>query len=146
MSHDRHLLRETADEFWLVADGAVAPWTGDLQDYARWLLDRGQGPGPAKVPAEDAAHTRAARQEEARGGSAAGFPGATAEENSGDPERALEAAEAQLVSLEAQLADPDLYDDPKQKAQLTSLMQRAGQGLPGPGDSGRGMAGAERGV
>ena len=98
-----------------------------LQDYARWLLDRGQGPGPAKAPAEDAAHTRAARQEEKRAAAAQRAALAPLRKKIQETERALEAAEAQLVSLEAQLADPDLYDDPKQKAQLTSLMQRAGQ-------------------
>ena len=40
VSHDRALLREVCDEFWLVADGAVEPFDGDLDDYQRWLLDR----------------------------------------------------------------------------------------------------------
>jgi ATP-binding cassette subfamily F protein 3 len=40
VSHDRALLREVCDEFWLVADGAVKPFDGDLDDYQRWLLER----------------------------------------------------------------------------------------------------------
>ncbi len=40
VSHDRALLREVCDEFWLVADGAVQPFDGDLDDYQRWLLER----------------------------------------------------------------------------------------------------------
>jgi ATP-binding cassette subfamily F protein 3 len=40
VSHDRALLREVCDEFWLVADGAVRPFDGDLDDYQRWLLER----------------------------------------------------------------------------------------------------------
>jgi ATP-binding cassette subfamily F protein 3 len=39
VSHDRALLREVCDEFWLVADGGVRPFDGDLDDYQRWLLD-----------------------------------------------------------------------------------------------------------
>jgi ATP-binding cassette subfamily F protein 3 len=39
VSHDRALLREVCDEFWLVAGGSVAPFDGDLDDYQRWLLD-----------------------------------------------------------------------------------------------------------
>ncbi len=39
VSHDRALLREVCDEFWLVADGAVKPFDGDLDDYQKWLLD-----------------------------------------------------------------------------------------------------------
>jgi ATP-binding cassette subfamily F protein 3 len=39
VSHDRALLREVCDEFWLVAKGAVLPFDGDLDDYQKWLLD-----------------------------------------------------------------------------------------------------------
>ena len=39
VSHDRALLRETCDEFWLVARGKVEPFDGDLDDYQKWLLE-----------------------------------------------------------------------------------------------------------
>jgi len=39
VSHDRALLREVCDEFWLVADGKVEPFDGDLDDYQKWLLE-----------------------------------------------------------------------------------------------------------
>ncbi|MGS0742763.1 ATP-binding cassette domain-containing protein [Glaciimonas sp. GG7] len=38
VSHDRHLLRATTDEFIIVADGKVAPFDGDLDDYKDWLF------------------------------------------------------------------------------------------------------------
>src|SRR5690606_33962521 len=37
VSHDRHLVRTTADELWLVAAGTVSPFEGDLDDYRTWL-------------------------------------------------------------------------------------------------------------
>ena len=40
VSHDRALLREVCDEFWLVTDGAVKPYDGDLDDYQKWLLEQ----------------------------------------------------------------------------------------------------------
>jgi ATP-binding cassette subfamily F protein 3 len=40
VAHDRHLLRATADELWLVADGALAQFDGDLDDYRQWVLAR----------------------------------------------------------------------------------------------------------
>jgi ATP-binding cassette, subfamily F, member 3 len=52
VSHDRAMLREVCDEFWLVTRGGVLPFDGDLDDYQKWLLDvsraaaRGQ-PAPA---------------------------------------------------------------------------------------------------
>jgi ATP-binding cassette subfamily F protein 3 len=38
VAHDRHLLRATTDVLWLVADGRVAPFDGDLDDYRDWVL------------------------------------------------------------------------------------------------------------
>ena len=48
ISHDRHLIELTADRLWLVADGRVRPYDGDLDDYRRLLLG---GAGP-KAPKE----------------------------------------------------------------------------------------------
>ncbi len=56
VSHDRALLRETCDEFWLVSGGRVAPFDGDLDDYQKWLLEvsralaRGQRPPEPPKP------------------------------------------------------------------------------------------------
>ena len=38
VSHDRHLLRATTDEFLIVADGGLQPFDGDLDDYRDWLF------------------------------------------------------------------------------------------------------------
>jgi ATP-binding cassette subfamily F protein 3 len=38
VSHDRHLLRATTDEFLIVADGRLKPFDGDLDDYRDWLF------------------------------------------------------------------------------------------------------------
>ena len=39
VSHDRAMLRSVCDEFWLVAEGGLRPFDGDLTDYQRYLLD-----------------------------------------------------------------------------------------------------------
>lgn len=39
VSHDRHLLRSTTDEFYLVHSGRVEQFDGDLDDYQKWLAD-----------------------------------------------------------------------------------------------------------
>ncbi len=44
VAHDRHLLRATTDALWLVADGAVSSFDGDLDDYRDWVLARGRRP------------------------------------------------------------------------------------------------------
>jgi ATP-binding cassette subfamily F protein 3 len=81
VSHDRALLREVCDEFWLVSHGQVQPFDGDLDDYQKWLLEvsrataKGllapawQNPGetaaqvPAPVPTTQPRRTPATRDE-----------------------------------------------------------------------------------
>jgi ATP-binding cassette subfamily F protein 3 len=58
VSHDRALLREVCDEFWMVTDGTVKPFDGDLDDYQKWLLETSReltraarsGTAPKPVP------------------------------------------------------------------------------------------------
>jgi len=38
VAHDRHLLRATTDALWLVADGRITQFDGDLDDYRDWVL------------------------------------------------------------------------------------------------------------
>ncbi|MFJ4289489.1 ATP-binding cassette domain-containing protein [Cupriavidus sp. NPDC089707] len=51
VSHDRHLLRATADQFMLVADGTIKPFDGDLDDYRDWLLQQAAAKRNAAVAA-----------------------------------------------------------------------------------------------
>ncbi len=80
VSHDRALLREVCDEFWLVTRGGVGPFDGDLDDYQKWLLEvsraasKGQEPPPvpgstppAPPPAAAPATARAAAPKLASG-------------------------------------------------------------------------------
>jgi ATP-binding cassette, subfamily F, member 3 len=41
VSHDRHLIKSVADSLWLVADGKLREFAGDLDDYQQWLRSRG---------------------------------------------------------------------------------------------------------
>ncbi len=52
VSHDRALLREVADEFWLVTAGGVQEFDGDLDDYQRWLLDQSKAQAKAYAQAQ----------------------------------------------------------------------------------------------
>src|SRR3984885_6174550 len=40
ITHDRSLMELVADRLWLAADGTIAPFEGDMDDYARFVLDR----------------------------------------------------------------------------------------------------------
>jgi ATP-binding cassette subfamily F protein 3 len=43
ITHDRSLMELVADRLWLAADGTVKPFNGDMDDYARFVLDRAKG-------------------------------------------------------------------------------------------------------
>jgi ATP-binding cassette subfamily F protein 3 len=60
VSHDRALLREVCDEFWLVADGGVRPFDGDLDDYQKYLLDTARAQAKALRDANSAGKKTAA--------------------------------------------------------------------------------------
>ncbi|NHZ95515.1 ATP-binding cassette domain-containing protein [Massilia sp. CCM 8734] len=51
VSHDRHLLRATTDQFIIVADGRLQPFDGDLDDYKDWLFQTKLGKGTTVLPA-----------------------------------------------------------------------------------------------
>src|SRR5690606_36598591 len=55
MSHDRHMLEACADRLWLVGDGAVKPFDGDMDDYHRFILDAGARERKAQQLANQAA-------------------------------------------------------------------------------------------
>ena len=55
VSHDRHLIKSVADTLWLVADGKLQEFAGDLDDYQQWLRSRGKtsqsAPAATRPPA-----------------------------------------------------------------------------------------------
>jgi ATP-binding cassette subfamily F protein 3 len=48
ITHDRSLIELVADRLWLAADGQIKPFEGDMDDYARFVLDRARGRAPAQ--------------------------------------------------------------------------------------------------
>jgi ATP-binding cassette subfamily F protein 3 len=67
VSHDRHLIKSVADTLWLVADGKLQEFSGDLDDYQQWLKSRGkpeEPSAPKRAPAEKApAEKKSARRD-----------------------------------------------------------------------------------
>jgi len=50
VSHDRHLLRATTDQFIIGAEGKLQPFDGDLDDYKDWLFQTKLGKGTVGLP------------------------------------------------------------------------------------------------
>jgi len=64
ITHDRSLMELVADRLWLAADGTVVPFDGDMDDYARFVLDRASNgaPAPSQVAANAPRQVRAKKQ------------------------------------------------------------------------------------
>jgi ATP-binding cassette subfamily F protein 3 len=56
ITHDRSLIEMVADRLWLTADGRIKPFAGDMDDYARFVLERARtagSPSPSQSPSEE---------------------------------------------------------------------------------------------
>ena len=127
ISHDRHLLRNTVDQFYLVANGEVQEFDGDLQDYQVWLKNYNRTPDAQvknSVPDNSmeklsGAEKKAQRQQSAE----ARKKIAPLNKKSQQLEKEIEKNEKQLADVEHELADTDLYTDAKKEA-LKMLLDR----------------------
>jgi ATP-binding cassette subfamily F protein 3 len=64
ITHDRSLIELVADRLWLTAEGRIKPFAGDMDDYARFVLDRakaGTSPSPQAAQSPDRAAAVAAQ-------------------------------------------------------------------------------------
>ncbi len=105
VSHDRALLRGACDRFLLVANGAVAPFDGDLEDYAEWLARGADAPLAESSDAAPAPTRREQRRLEAEARNR--LTPLRAEQRK--LEHRLELLTAERRGIESRLADPATY-------------------------------------
>ncbi|MFT9221915.1 ATP-binding cassette domain-containing protein, partial [Gluconobacter oxydans] len=53
ITHDRSLMELVADRLWLAADNQIVPFDGDMDDYARFVIERAKG--GTSAPSQSAA-------------------------------------------------------------------------------------------
>jgi ATP-binding cassette, subfamily F, member 3 len=124
VSHDRHLLRNTADELLLVHDGRVEEYEDDLKAYEKWILASyrtSDKPAPGS-----AAETETSRKEKRQQAAAQRAKLRPLQQDINKTERDMAAAEQALAALQQQLADPGLYSD-SGKAELGQLLKKEGE-------------------
>ena len=122
VSHDRHLLRTTADSLWLVANGRVQPFDGDLDDYRDLLRQREAVDGAAAEPAGASRKQQKRDQAEARNQRYA--QKRPLAQRLAKLERRMAELERERKPLGLWLADPASYAD-KEKLQATLLREGA---------------------
>jgi ATP-binding cassette subfamily F protein 3 len=138
VSHDRHLLRATTEEFLIVADGRLQPFDGDLDDYRDWLFRTRLGgeaalPAPASgrpAPQPEPGQAAPAQRREPR------EPEAAARRRRSDARKPLESRlkrlderiaklSAQKTEADRRLADSGLYDEERKDALEAALADQA---------------------
>jgi ATP-binding cassette subfamily F protein 3 len=132
VSHDRHLLRTTVDSFWIVADGKVLEFDGDLEDYRDWLAARNAGEKADAARAAAAAGTEATpdrkqqRRQEAEQRQRVAAARKPLEAKLGKVEADMEKARTRLAALDVLIADTDLYSDAR-RAERQQVMAEHGE-------------------
>ena len=134
VSHDRHLLRTTTDEFLLVAEGRAQPFNGDLDDYRDWLNERQRNLNRDATPRvagnNNGNGSANDRREQKRQGAERRQQLAVKrkplEQQIRRLEQRMEKLHSEQTRLQSELAEPALYEDAN-KNRLKELLLRKAQ-------------------
>ena len=129
VSHDRHLLRATTDQFIIVADGELKPFDGDLDDYKDWLLQNKLAALEAAKTATSpiTASTKSSTETATTVSAATKITPAqrkTLETNISKLDEKIAKLTDEAHALSTRLADSALYDDAHKNELKTLLSQQ----------------------
>jgi ATP-binding cassette subfamily F protein 3 len=127
VSHDRYLLRATTDVLVLVADGRVAPFDGDLDDYRAWLDARrrpAEAGGPAE-PDQPVLSRKEQRRQEAETRQRLAAQRRPLEKRLREVEQELGQLAHEKQRLETLAADPQLYDPGNRDRLKAALLEQS---------------------
>jgi ATP-binding cassette subfamily F protein 3 len=137
VSHDRHLLRATTDQFMLVAKHRLQPFDGDLDDYRDWLLQHAaeqraalkqtrETDASSSAGGESGANRKELRRQEAETRQKLSQLKKPLQNRIGKIEKEMDALNAEKGTLDAFIANPASYES-AQKAKLTEAIRRQAQ-------------------
>jgi ATP-binding cassette, subfamily F, member 3 len=113
ISHDRHLIEATADRLWLVGDGTVAPYEGDLTDYRRLVT------GGATERQERRESDKASKAEKRREAAQRRQAMEPVAREIRATEGLMDRLRKRIDAIEDELANPALYEkDPSRASKL----------------------------
>ena len=124
VSHDRHLLRNTVEEFYLVHDKQVEEFKGDLDDYQKWLTEQNSqliSKSNDEIEATENATSNQNRKEQKRREAELRQQTAPFRKKIVQLEDKMDKYSQQLVEIENQLSDSELYNA-ENKEKLTALL------------------------
>ncbi|MBA1273168.1 ATP-binding cassette domain-containing protein [Stutzerimonas azotifigens] len=123
VSHDRHLLKSTTDEFLLVAEGRIREFEGDLDDYARWLVDFRARQQPLSTP--EAAGDKTDKRGQRQAAAALRQQLAPHKRQAEKLEKELGAVQEKLAALETRLGDAGIYEQARKDELRERLAEQA---------------------
>src|SRR5690606_26752009 len=112
ISHDRHLIEATVDRLWLVNEGTVKPFEGDLEEYRDLIIAAGRKKDDKPRNGED--QSSKADQRKASADKRAAL--APLRKKINEIETLTAKLEKLIQTLDAELADPQLYEKTPAKA------------------------------
>jgi ATP-binding cassette subfamily F protein 3 len=125
VSHDRYLIEACAEQLWVVADHAVTPYDGDLDDYGRMVLSTRGVRSTARANESDRHAQARDKPQRARGERRVPL-----KQKISDAEAEIERINGIIAKIDVALALPDLFKrDPKQAAQLSKARASAADAL-----------------
>jgi len=125
ISHDRHLIEATADRLWLVRNGTVKSYDGDMESYRALLLEeRGARTAERRDDRSDG-DAKASRTDQRRAAAEKRAELAPLKKTMVAAEKLVEKLTKEIAALDALLADPALYTQDPARAQ--GAAQQRGQ-------------------
>ncbi|HWJ19486.1 MAG TPA: hypothetical protein VNR65_12250, partial [Geobacterales bacterium] len=123
ISHDRHLLEATVDRLWVVRDGTVTPYDGDIESYRQESLGgRGkQASSAARANGGQTADVKRTRDEERRQTAQRRSELAPLRKLLTEHERRVEALQKKIAAIDFSLGDHSLYEKQPDKARSLTL-------------------------
>ncbi|CVQ15358.1 TPA: ABC transporter ATP-binding protein [Haemophilus influenzae] len=122
VSHDRHLLRNTVEEFYLVHDKKVEEFKGDLEDYQKWLSEQNStSENKVSEKVGDNENSVQNRKEQKRREAELRQQTAPLRKKITQLEEKMNKFSSELANIENQLADAELYNA-ENKEKLTALL------------------------
>jgi len=134
VSHDRHLLRATTDQFLIVAEGRLAAFDGDLEDYRDWLFKTKLAPAEKAVPLPEAkkpavtappVDRRGQKRKEAEERQRQSAARKPIESRIKRLEEKMAKLNAQKAQIDTRLADPSAYGEGQKEALKTLILDQA---------------------
>jgi ATP-binding cassette subfamily F protein 3 len=116
ISHDRHLIEATADRLWLVRDGTVVPYDGDLDSYNASLLARAREQKNGEASANQRQGSGPSRQDERRQAANARAELAPLKKRIEACEREMARINRKITALDHALAQTGLYEQTPERA------------------------------